>query len=369
MNKKLTGLILVLVSIGFIVIGGRYIIESGLFRRYPASEYLSESEADKRPVYSLMSDEDKAVYTALYNGISGRKENIPLPRELSGKDYSRIYCILEKQEGSFFYLDSVYYTAQKVREAKIVYRKTDDTDYKIEELRRKVSGAVSGAVRSEGGYNLAKYINDYIVKNCTYVTGEDREFASTAYGCLVEGKANCEGYAKAFNMIASELGLESVVITGTTNTGENHAWNQVRIGLEWYNIDVTWADTDVDGVERKMYFLVDDEDFSKTHTADTSLFEPFRCDTNEYNYYVRNGFYADSMEAGEEIVVRELNAGNRSVEIKFADNQLYARFKKEMLSDKRIFELLERSDYDYGPQVSVSLKENERECCLTLKFE
>jgi hypothetical protein len=134
LNKKLTGLLLVLVSIGFIVIGGRYIIESGLFRGYPEAVYLSGSEADKRPAYRLMDDGDKAVYTALYNGISERKEDIPLPKELDGKDYSRIYCTLEKQEGSFFYLDSVYYTAQKVREARIVYRNTENIDGKIEAL-------------------------------------------------------------------------------------------------------------------------------------------------------------------------------------------------------------------------------------------
>ncbi|MBR6968461.1 MAG: hypothetical protein IKH78_08005 [Ruminococcus sp.] len=368
MNKKLTGLLLVLVSIGFIVIGGRYIIESGLFRGYPEAVYLSGSEADKRPAYRLMDDGDKAVYTALYNGISERKEDIPLPKELDGKDYSRIYCTLEKQEGSFFYLDSVYYTAQKVREARIVYRNTENIDGKVEALDKEVAAAVYGAAGVEGGYYLARYINDYIVKKCTYVTGEDSEFASTAYGCLVEGEANCEGYAKAFNMIAAELGLESVVITGTTNTGENHAWNQVRIGLEWYNIDVTWADTDIDGVERQMYFLVNDEDFSKTHIADKTLFEPFKCDGDKWNYYVRNGFYADSLETAEDIVIRELNAGKMSVEIKFASPELYDRFKKEVISRDHIFDLLENAEYNYGSEVTVSLKENERECCLTLKF-
>ena len=44
------------------------------------------------------------------------------------------------------------------------------------------------------------------------------------------------------------MGLESQLITGITDKGENHAWNQVKVDGDWYNSDVTWADTD-DGDE------------------------------------------------------------------------------------------------------------------------
>ena len=51
-------------------------------------------------------------------------------------------------------------------------------------------------------YEKALYIHDYIVNKCRYLEESDNtEYESTAYGCLVEGVANCEGYAKAFNIM------------------------------------------------------------------------------------------------------------------------------------------------------------------------
>ena len=40
--------------------------------------------------------------------------------------------------------------------------------------------------------------------------------------------------------------------------GKNHAWNMVKIGGYWYNVDVTWDDSRKD---RYYYFLKSDLDF------------------------------------------------------------------------------------------------------------
>ena len=368
MKNKSTAAALVCVCVCFLLAAWKYIKDSGILKGYPKAEYLTSEEAAARPAYGQLSADEKAVYTALYRGISEHRENILLPVELKGDDYSHIYCLLEKQEGSFFYLDSVYYTAKKVREARIVYRKMYDLDEKKLKLERAVETAVRGAEGLEGGDYKARYINDYLVKRCRYVSGDDEEYASTAYGCLVECEANCEGYAKAFNLLASELGVESVVITGKTDKGENHAWNQVRVGMDWYNIDVTWADTDVAGEMRQMYFLCDDEDFSKTHIADNTMLKPFECSKDDWNYYVRNGLYADSVSKAEEILRRELSAGSSVIELRFSDINVYERFRSEFINEEKIVSLLRETGYDFGSGVSMSLKENEEELCMTLVF-
>ena len=56
----------------------------------------------------------------------------------------------------------------------------------------------------------------------------------------MEGEALCEGYAKAFDLLAKELDLPSVLVTGVDDSNGNHAWNQVKINGDWYNTDVTW---------------------------------------------------------------------------------------------------------------------------------
>lgn len=365
-TKKTAALLAALCALLFVA-AWRYIKAAGLLRKYPEPQYLTEAEAESRPVYDQLRTDEKAIYTALYRGISQQQEYIPLPYEVDGDQYSRIYCILEKQEGEFFFLDSVYYTAAKVRDARVVYRDLNLIDIQETKLRDKVDSIVDGALNTDD-YSLVRYINDYLVDNCRYITGEDVEYASTAYGCLVEGEANCEGYAKAFDLLAAELGLKSVLITGTTESGENHAWNQVKVGTDWYNIDVTWADTDVMGETRQMYFLCDDATFERTHFADDTLFEPFPCGNAEDNYYVKNGLYADSSERAEEIIRRELSSGNGVIELRFSDISVYDNFKREYIDTEKIFEVAVETGYPFGAQINLSLRENEQENCMTLDF-
>jgi len=366
--KKIITALLCVVCVCCLFMAWRFIKRSGVMKDYPALEYLKREEAEQRPIYRRLTKEEKGVYTALYRGISEGKDVIPLPMEVDGNTYSRVYCILEKQESEFFYLDSVYYTAQKVRDAKIVYKNINVLDTKKNELVGAVDAALKGTKDIVGEENIVRYLNDYIVKKCRYVTGDEKKFASTAYGCLVEGEANCEGYAKAFSLLAKKLGMESIVVTGTTDKGENHAWNQVKVNNEWFNIDVTWADTDIEGEMRQMYFLCSDEDFSKTHYADDSLFSPFPCTSNKWNYYINGDLFADSYEKAGEIVRRELKNGNGTIEIRFASPELYKKFREEFITEENIFEILDETGYEYGEEVTLSLKENEQELCLTMLF-
>ncbi|EWM53381.1 transglutaminase domain-containing protein [Ruminococcus flavefaciens] len=369
MRKKVTAVILAAVCLVFLLIAGKYIKDSGILKGYPNEEFLSYDEEAIRPVYSELSFDEQAVYTALYRGISKRQEHIPLPFEVKGDDYSKVYCILEKQESGFFYLDSVYYTAEKVREARIVYRKLGDIDQRKKDLDEAVRAAVHDAQDYKGDDYKVRYINDFLVKKCRYITGDDSEMASTAYGCLVEGEANCEGYAKAFRLLASEMGVESVVVTGKTDKGENHAWNQVRIGTEWYNIDVTWADTDKAGEIRNAYFLCSDKDFSKTHFADTELFTPYKCGSDTMNYYVRSGLYAKTCEEAADILRRELSSGRKTVEIRFDNRDAYNEFMETYINGQKVFDVVSETDYQHNGEVTLHLDDNASELCLTLRFE
>ncbi len=102
---------------------------------------------------------------------------------------------------------------------------------------------------SGNDFEREEYINNYIIDNCRY----DEEAAENndvqggnendAYGALVDGKAVCEGYARAFQLLCNKANIDCVLLSGTTDSA-NHAWNGVKIGGDWYQIDVTWNDTD-----------------------------------------------------------------------------------------------------------------------------
>lgn len=109
----------------------------------------------------------------------------------------------------------------------------------------------------------AKAVHDYIIKNCQYVRTED---SFTAYGALVNGRAVCQGYAAAFNLMAGKCGLRSMAVCGTT-LGGAHAWNYIKIGSKNRYIDCTWDDTGKIGKGIVYtYFNVSEKKMQKEHT-------------------------------------------------------------------------------------------------------
>ena len=87
-------------------------------------------------------------------------------------------------------------------------------------------------------------IHDYICDNVNYDfehldQGADYPLQFSAYAAMCKGKAVCQGYAILFYRMAKEAGLGVRVVTSY-----DHAWNIVRIGSVYYNIDTTWDGQD-----------------------------------------------------------------------------------------------------------------------------
>ncbi len=110
-------------------------------------------------------------------------------------------------------------------------------------------------------------IHDALIDNVTYNYGYKSlpayHSCFTAYGALVEGNAVCDGYSQAMSYLLQAKGIDSLVVTGGVGSTEaiaaryGHAWNLVKIGSEWYEVDSTWDDTgDNNEAARHKYFNV-----------------------------------------------------------------------------------------------------------------
>lgn len=136
--------------------------------------------------------------------------------------------------------------------------------------------AIAGKIIKKGMTNKQKLkaIHDYLVKNCVYderVSKNTYDDAYTAYGCLVKQEAVCQGYAAAFNLLASKAGIRSIAVAGDAGGG-SHAWNYVRNGSTYCYIDTTWDDPVPDGGSRAKvshkFFYLTQKQMEKTHTWD-----------------------------------------------------------------------------------------------------
>ncbi|MDR0821897.1 MAG: hypothetical protein LBN40_05495 [Oscillospiraceae bacterium] len=82
------------------------------------------------------------------------------------------------------------------------------------------------------------YIHDYIIQNAAYFQAmTDYE---TSYDPLVNGLAMCQSYALTTKLLLDKVGIPSLVIY-TPNA--SHSWNYVKIGSNWFHLDVDVDDT------------------------------------------------------------------------------------------------------------------------------
>ncbi|MDE6401943.1 MAG: hypothetical protein K2L54_04945, partial [Clostridiales bacterium] len=136
-----------------------------------------------------------------------------------------------------------------------------------------------------------KNVNKYIMNKTEYDYGayEDATsgkvvnngYVNTAYGALVEGKAMCGGFSRAFKAVMDRLDIPCVLIQGSAYSGKSviaedtnekleaglvaHMWNAVEVDGIWYGVDVTYND----GANNPdKYTLVGDEYLSENHFAD-----------------------------------------------------------------------------------------------------
>lgn len=93
-------------------------------------------------------------------------------------------------------------------------------------------------------YNKALALHDALVKHISYdLTATN---AHNAYGAIVDKRAVCDGYSKAYQYLLQCVGIQSYIVSGTSK-GQNHAWNLVRLDGKYYYTDVTWDDPTVGG--------------------------------------------------------------------------------------------------------------------------
>lgn len=235
-------------------------------------------EKDKENISKLNYEIAKAIYEA--------KTSLYISSDLYFKDKSVLDKAIDEvmnRYSDFSYLKEVRYSmTQSGVTINFTYTLNTDEIIKmntglydvVKNVASKIQRQMSNVTTNQ---EKVKIIHDYIVNNFKYdidylKTQNTAQYArdSHAYYALVNNKAICGGYASAFQRLAKYFGIEAIIVKGYAE-GVPHAWNKVKIGDEWLNVDVTYDDPVVNGNTninsiRYDYFLKTDYEFSKTHS-------------------------------------------------------------------------------------------------------
>ncbi len=129
---------------------------------------------------------------------------------------------------------------------------------------------LSGKSEYQKTFAIYRYIADNVIYDYPNLNDDSYTMKYTAYAALINGTAVCQGYATLLYRMLLSVGIDSRVISGTGNGG-GHAWNIVRIGSRYYNVDNTWDA----GKSRLVWFLLCDSDFGNHNRAEEYISESF----------------------------------------------------------------------------------------------
>lgn len=284
-------------------------IFNGVDDNKTSAETITTNDNRYRHLYEQLDDTAKKIYDKLYENRENMKTGTyridfgnafqNLLSQADGeselkKEYQSAIETLIYENPEIFYLDatSMYINIEKVIKitstkynvyidngskpnylAEGFNSKEDIDTYqtKIEKVR----DYIVKNIKDKNDYEKIKLTHNYLRDTINYESTISKNNIYDIYGALVLRECVCEGYAKAFQYIMNEVGIDNVIVigTGTNSMGktENHAWNYVKLDKKWYAVDVTWDDPMLigDGIipekSKYKYFLKGSKTMNENH--------------------------------------------------------------------------------------------------------
>ena len=261
---------------------------------------------------------DRAIYDYIFDGLQNWKEKIPVP---PGRDIDEIYEIFSlviRDCPLFFHVDLEMRMISGWDSYILLRYRMSSQEYDV--LYKQVCDFVKRSTVHLRGvqriYDKVRSIHNSMVSHVIYF-GKEEDDSHNVIGAILKRKAVCESIAKAFKLICDANYIPCIVVFGRSlstdgknygtvseNDGKiNHAWNMVKIGESWYNIDVTFdlsiANFTENGLIRYDYFCRSDRVFRMDHIPMCKNLPVAKYD---HSYYKDNGLYVTDVKSTEQLI-------------------------------------------------------------------
>lgn len=209
--------------------------------------------------YATETADLEGARQAILQGFADHAETVDLSGFGITPDQLQVLFAEDRYAGKYpWYAGSYTYTYGKSSgEVKTLrYINLDPTKYNYALYEQKVAEILAATVfEGMSDWQIALSVHDYLAaygeydETLTYYQG---------YDLLVRGTAVCAGYTQAYMDLLNRVGIPCVRVS---SEAMDHTWNLVRIGGQWYHVDVTWDDPtpNREGRVSHKYFLLSDD--------------------------------------------------------------------------------------------------------------
>lgn len=250
-----------------VVIATAFLFAGSLQSSYAGTVYSSRSAAGKYMIGKIYDHRSSISMTYRF-AVSSSDSSAEINRKISALSRS-IFDSALSESGIGDYIKYSVYNGYAVNwsyyptgDGYVVCDFTYNMKYKISLAQERAFNAKlrstmkSLHLNGKTNYKKTKIIYNWITKNVKYDYSSSGYAKYTAYAALNKKRAVCQGYSTLFYRMCRAAGVSARVITGYSY-GDSHAWNIVKVGGKYYNLDATWDA----GSSHHHYFLKSNKSF------------------------------------------------------------------------------------------------------------
>ena len=322
--------------------------------------------------YDSVTDESvKELYVKLANSIDiSREPTVTVDSLLDEFQITQALQAYKNDHPETFWLtnESKYYVTDNSTTVEFGYSMTPSEILTAKDKFENKIDNILNDLPNGNDFEKEEYINNCIIDNCKYddaaaETNEIKGNENDAYGALVDGNAVCEGYARAFQLLCNKANIDCVMVSGTVDN-TNHAWNCVKVDGEWYQIDVTWNDTDGEkDYLQNDYFNLTDSLMYEDHTlspkysdVDAQSFQNVnswcnfyvpKCTAEKYGYFNYKYPTVSDLDNADDVVkaiAKSAKNGDKYFSIVVDKNTDFEYMYDEMMNDGYLYDWLSKAN-------------------------
>lgn len=207
---------------------------------------------------------------------------------------------------------------ENLKELKVIYKdKVDILKEKRDTIYNKMVSKIPLMLKSE---DIVEDI--YIYMNDNYIYNSEGDI----YELLVNNNGNALAYSQLFKLICDEIGLKSIVVSGSLN-GNPHTWNGVCYDNdEWYYIDVTNNLKNI-GMQRMCYNMSSEYAknigyLSNNRCVEDGDSDKYKSENDVYEYYRKNNLVANNSSEYFEKVKELVEKDAKVITIRYTGEEI-----------------------------------------------